>query len=235
MGKSGKRAKEARARRRAAKKAESKKNQPPKKPQERRDNNREAAPPHREHAPQSQDAEPQSWLRFFFHWAIFLGAPGLALTAILAIPSFLPRVDIASSPSPDSKSPFFASFSATNNGLLGIYGVRLSCRLNEIFAANKPRISDLGITTPHLATSRLDPADSFEFECPFTKVFKIEDPISSADIDIIISFRPAFSFFKTARCAHFIAEPNETGTIRWIKRPTEICSEPLSMLTYTGS
>lgn len=203
-------------------------------PQGHRNSTPPAERAHRRDTPLPVDVAPRGWRTFLLDWAIRIGVPGIVITVILAAPSFFPRFEFAKSSSESVRPSFPSSFTVTNNGLLDAYDVKFFCRLNAVAGTEGGAIVGLGLTTPKLQTPVLSPPDAFEFECPFTKVFKVEEPVSRVDADIIAAFRPAYSFFRSTRCARFLADADETGTLHWVKRPTEGCAVPGSVFEYVG-
>lgn len=162
-------------------------------------------------------------------WIAWLGLVVTISGVVIALPSVLPAISFAAGPY-DASFPFSTPFSVTNSGLLNIYEVKFVCKLHTVNNIEQQEVKHLGITTQHLVIDKLKPRDTFDIVCPLNEVFEGVGEITSAGIEIVVSFQPIFLPLTRLKCARFITDQNPSGGLRWLQRPSTDCTWPPSIL-----
>lgn len=143
----------------------------------------------------------------------------IVLTLVLGIPAYFSRVQIGSR-EVDTSLPFSASFPVSNQGSFNLYSVFHACHINEI-RAETYRIGDS--TVGDLSASRtLGVNDTSDVTC---LVNTGEEPVRSADIDIVVYYRPAYSPIMYSVCAKFILDSKLSSRPTWRQSPGKNCRD----------
>lgn len=142
----------------------------------------------------------------------------LILSLVIAYFSLLPKFKIYPDTYFDPKDPLSVSFIFENEGALPIYNVDYQFFIRKALS-NSYSIEYIFMKTDELPVSELSPGQSFSDFIVFP--FKITDNQSSstikdADIDIVITYRSKFYFWKETISRRFTTKKEIDGNIKWI-------------------
>jgi hypothetical protein len=151
----------------------------------------------------------------------FLGVPGIYIGTL----NLLPKIAVSPLSSLNPSDPFATPFEISNVGYLNLYDVKFLCSYKDVESANGSKIltpgadeeTTGGFTTDSLAAERLDRGRKATITCPF--LFRFPAPISTADIRIVISFRPEWSVWKKHHVRRFTLAKDAAGQSRWFEQP----------------
>jgi hypothetical protein len=148
-----------------------------------------------------------------------LGILGILLTLVLGAPAYFSRVGIGSR-EVDVLLPFSASFPVSNQGSFNLYSVFHACHINEMTAG---RYQVRNSTNGDLSASRtLKPGDTSDVMCV---IHTGGQSVSSADIDIIVYYRPAYSPIVNCVCAKFTLDSKLSNRATWRQSPGKNCRD----------
>jgi hypothetical protein len=142
---------------------------------------------------------------------------GLILSIVSAIYFFLPKIKIYTGDSLDPSNPFKTPFIIENQTVLPIYDIEFICGIRDVKAEKQ------NVTFQNLGTSfASDPIpillgnESTTTFCAFP--FKTREPITSADIEIIVKYKPTFFWKQTSLSMRFNALQNIDGNLFWFPK-----------------
>ena len=139
----------------------------------------------------------------------------LAIIGVFGVFSLLPKVSISAGEPPNPNDPFSTPFTVANVGNLPIYDVRIVCDVRRIeIGAAVYRDTPFTFT---MVTPKIPSDDAKVFQCDVIKTTGFV-PMKSADIAIIVKFRPSLYPWKTTSTARFVAEIDESGRFRRWRR-----------------
>lgn len=143
----------------------------------------------------------------------------IVLTLVLGVPAYFPRVQIGSR-EVDTSLPFSASFSVSNQGSFNLYSVFHACHINEVIAG---RYKFGNSTIGDLSASRtLGPGEVSDVTCP---MHTGGAPVHSADIDIVVYYRLAYSPIAYCVCSKFILDSKLSSRATWRQSPGKNCRD----------
>ncbi|MGO9621802.1 MAG: hypothetical protein ACLPT6_10395 [Desulfobaccales bacterium] len=141
---------------------------------------------------------------------------GLFLAIIGTYYNFAPKISVNISDSLNPINPFATKFVIRNDSLLPIYSVTPSFKNRKITTEAKNYIigSDrIDREKPVYPIPVLNPGDSTTFILPFP--INLMSPVIQADIEIIVSYRPALSPFKHENRFRFVTVPAIDNVLHW--------------------
>ena len=147
-------------------------------------------------------------------WKIFVGL-SVILTVIGSIYSFSPEVEVYPYSSLNPLDPFATPFIIKNNSYLSIYDVAFSCEPKNVDASASHSTFLGGETSfgkPPIPF--IDTGESSKSFCFFPVNFT--SPITSADINILVSFRPSFIPWRQKKRFRFTTEKDINGKLVWL-------------------
>ena len=172
--------------------------------------------------------------------ALDVVAIGLSIVGILLwAPSYSSNIHVDHRGSVDARLPFTTLFSITNNGYFAVFDVRVSCRLNQVTSTNGLKVEGITVEKrPGMTIQELERSETFDVPCPFENVFKMSpnDSISSASIDVAVSFIPRLWHVRHLKCVEFDAAADAHGDLNWMQKPVpaENCAAPLPVFRILG-
>ena len=142
------------------------------------------------------------------------------LTIVTAYYTFAFKLSITPSKPLDPTNPFSTPFVLRNDSLLWINLVNPNMYIeNEIRTDKYITFKGLGIHLLKPLIPKLESRESTSFIISFDTVFKNAGKINYADIEIIISYYPAFSpslkIFQREFRTRFVAYYSKNGTVQW--------------------
>jgi hypothetical protein len=133
------------------------------------------------------------------------------------------RNDISIEPysSLNPKLPFETRFAVTNQGPFTIYSLYYSCTVGYVhtskgyLTANR-RHTKWIIAVPEEKTELIPKAAKWSVHCDATNIFKNQQDIDQADLQIEVWYRPSFWPFHIIRGEAFIMKRDSSGNAQWI-------------------
>lgn len=123
----------------------------------------------------------------------------------------------ASSTVLDPSNAFSARFQITNNGRLSINDAAIICRFVDVhFETIRFRGSAFMQESDFWPS--IDPGETVTLPCRYRKQM-IDKPLSSADIHVVIEFRPSWWPTRVSQHFRFIALKAENGSWLWEAQP----------------
>ena len=164
--------------------------------------------------PQSTDR--QSWfsnLPTIWKVLIFIFSIPSLYVGVLAT---VPRISVKPVDSLEPSGSFSASFVVSNDGYLGVHGIKVSCAIDDIENSGHDVLTNsLAGELVNLEIGDLGPDGGAITMCQ-TGIFT-SAPIVTGHINIVISFRPDFLPWHQTKDFHFTAFPGEHDSIHWIQ------------------
>jgi hypothetical protein len=152
-------------------------------------------------------------------WKLIVGTVsgvGLLLGLVTAILSLLPRLSVSNLESLDPDDPFSTPFVVSNDGVLGINDVVLSCILVRLESATQHWAVEGFRSVGYAPTiPRLDPGEQGTAPCNPAVGLKA----SAADIEVVVSYRPDYVPWKKERPFRFVTVSSKDGKLHWIPQP----------------
>jgi hypothetical protein len=163
-----------------------------------------------------QQQQPELLLWFSQFWKLIV-AFSVVLGIIVSFLAISPSITVSTSQSLDPADPLATSFLITNTGLLPIHSIIFLCQLNKVVTTQPVTYIHfkLGYATPPLPI--LYPQEQKTFWAP--KIINFPYPIVSADINILVSYRPDFLFWHKSKSYRFVTVPNKESILFWYGKP----------------
>ena len=141
---------------------------------------------------------------------------GLAtfLGSVVAILSLCARIGITSDSPINPADPFSSPFTLSNKGILPIYNVLFSCTLRDV------KWQDGGVMNIRTRT-KADPIkriNAGEATTTFCKSLPYKAEIKSADIEVEVTYRPAYLFWSKRSSIRFGTVTENDGSLRWVPK-----------------
>jgi len=165
------------------------------------------------HSPKSLWAKIFSWA-----WKVFAG-----IAVILGVYNALhPRVSVLPSTYLDPSDPLKALFEVTNEGLLSLYNVKVSCAIERVTLLTGLKI----VGGPNFSTHLFNPihsskeiasGESDTVYCPLGAL-KLPSPVDSAEIAIVVDYS-SLGIHWPNKVYPFTTQRDINGQLHWIKRP----------------
>ncbi len=184
---------------------------------ERRERNRNKLP-------QPQVENPQKTGKYSWQWFALLSPTGkiaatiaLILTVVGSYYTFSLKLTIEPKESLDPSNPFATPFIIRNDSLLGVYSINLKTGIREVYAKGSDnKFSNFGTMTDVPPIPKLDSGEPTTFFITFP--FKTPSPITSADIEIMVSYRPVLLPFNRNKSLRFVTIQAKNGTLHWVPK-----------------
>jgi len=142
----------------------------------------------------------------------------------LAVPPFLPWIEVSTDATLDPGDPFATPFIVHNASFLPIYSVRVLCHFNRIVTdpkhtGNQWDVSGIrAVRTPFIEV--IEAQSRITSECWFPLAFReAKARLIEGDIGIIVEFRPSFYPWRQTRGARFVMRKDSAGQERWFPAP----------------
>lgn len=137
--------------------------------------------------------------------------------------SLLPKIGISAASSLNPNNPFATPFIIKNDGLLWIKNIQYFCGLYQLkyvdgSIAERHAQGDVRFTHPSLASPKIKANVSATVFCDFGELGS-HGPITSGDIAIIVSYRPAFVFWQREQRQRFSTLKSADGVLSWHPKP----------------
>ncbi len=163
-------------------------------------------------------------IAWFFGGTISLSAA--FLTIVIAIYEFGPSFSVATSDHLDPLDIFSTPFVVTNNSYLSSHDVHFSCDLKFAqwdgieFQGGKIYPTFMGQlgTTFNENVDEIKPGESATVLCN-AKMIEPKGSPNDAELIIVVSFRPSFTFWRTESKYNFVVRKNSKGQAIWFHQP----------------
>lgn len=163
---------------------------------------------------------PHNWKRI----ALELGIPSVVLAIVLTMPSYLPRISVHLVDDSFNSSVFPSKFTISNDGLFSIHSLKFICQ--QIRLTTTASNEDVGNNTLVFlpVVNKLSPTQTADFSC-YGMQFA---GVTGADMGLILSFRPSFTWRTSYRCQRFYTGLDTYRHVRWYGEPfLSDCTNPV--------
>jgi hypothetical protein len=156
---------------------------------------------------------------------VWLWSIVVAVTTLAGLLIFRPSVAVDPQELLNPSNAFTALIEITNNSAFAIHNTTVECLLGSA------AVGGIVVLRNNRFVGRdfirvIDPEESVTVHCPVlgkpgetpTSVVGTELPLQSADLTIIVGFRPSFWPVRTRINRRFVTAANSDGTLRWIRR-----------------
>jgi hypothetical protein len=152
--------------------------------------------------------------------AISKGYRGLVVTSVfLSLFGFAflvyPRLSIGPGATIMKSNPFYTPFILKNDGYLPVSDLQFVCFMKSATLAGsaKPNITNIGIQLAKTEVAKLGANKSASID--FARIFNKEASFSSAQIDVVVTYRPFLIPFKRSEIQTFKTKENYNGELIW--------------------
>src|SRR5580704_6791847 len=167
---------------------------------------------------------------------LFLTILGLVLTVIglVALVELFPRPSVSSS-SPTVPDLWLTSrFTVSNDGYLQLNDVHAVCFVWKAMTGEGSRLTNSASRVAYPADLTLPPGQAFTVPCE-GDVHLVNGPYRSADLAIVVSYRPwPFTFIRQRKFFRFVARL-DTGNVIWEKQPSSFLEHDFDSLLNSQS
>lgn len=125
---------------------------------------------------------------------------------------------------------FSTQFVVSNNGYLTIHDIKYECAIEKIEGqvtfGSYGGLSGINEISPRLSAlehdlkSSLGPNHSDTVSFDF-RLFTKAEPIRSADVGIVVSFRVGFIPLRQEHIYHFVTQRSSDGRLHWVPKPLD--------------
>jgi hypothetical protein len=139
---------------------------------------------------------------------------------LLWLPFYLPNVDIDIPTTSNPESPQPAVFTVSNKGPLTVYELKADIFIFSL-SIGPAKFHSESIGIGMIATA-LSPGQSQDFVYKFATLFS-RAPVTNADLETIVSFRPKFSWQRSFTCARYQVDSDADRNLRWLRKEPRAC------------
>ncbi len=135
--------------------------------------------------------------------------------------SLVPRISVWQTQPLNPADPFSTPFIVSNDGPLGINLVKFSCLLLNVETANRNRFINVRLSSESLTVIGMEPGEKATVPCIFRQSIGLSDSdtIQTADVVIIVEFRPDFVLWRRTRRLRFVTLRSSDGNLYWYPQP----------------
>jgi len=156
-------------------------------------------------------------LRAFGILLTLFATPLGIVTGYLAL---VPKVTIVESEPTNPGEPFSAKFIMSNDGPLGINSVDGACIVADMEYANRTVVLNNWIGQgPSVFKPRMEVGERATLRCSASEVIHSNAPILHANIVMVVSFRPDFTWWRLTREDRFETIADSKGLLHWAPIP----------------
>jgi hypothetical protein len=117
----------------------------------------------------------------------------------------------------DPTSPFSERFKVSNDGFFSIYDVQVRCIILNAAVTRGGGVENTTVTNYGIDRKVLEAADSTTVDCALDRFVRFPiDKYVSADIEIVISFKPSWYPWHKQKTARFSGQLDTQGNVRWV-------------------
>lgn len=183
----------------------------------RKEHNRNKLKPQQTQNTEKTEKDPWQWFALLSPTGKIAATVALFLTIVGTYYTFSLKLTIEPKESLDASDPFATPFLVRNDSLLGVYSINLKTGIREVYAKGSDnRFSEFATMTDVPPIPKLDPGEPTTFFITFP--FKTPSPITSADVEIMVSYRPVLLPFKRKKSLRFVTAQAKDGTLHWIPK-----------------
>lgn len=153
---------------------------------------------------------------FATFFAVLLGF----LAIVTAYYTFAFKISITPSGSLNPSDPFATPFVIQNDSLLWITNIKpYHCILRKVSTVNNEIFTNGNIIMELPSIPILESNEKTTILLPFRSVISLSSPINFADVEIVVSYYPAFIFFyKKEKRVHFVTAQSTDRTLQWVSK-----------------
>jgi hypothetical protein len=146
-------------------------------------------------------------------WQIAVGFSVVSAVALTPY-AVAPKLIVSPSERLDSANPLSTVFNVTNDGLFTIHSVQLVCGIRNVIAGHT-RMTNIALKDSKLDRSHMSPGENAVIGCGNVN---LGPQLTTADISIDVSFRPAYWFLRIERHFAFTAHISKDGQVHWLTK-----------------
>ena len=140
----------------------------------------------------------------------------VAASVAAAFVALNPHVSLSADQSFDQAQPFKAVFSVGNPSQLALYSLSVVCKINSAKTAQGGGL--VNNTAIYAPIPKLDPGQSNERRFCWP-VGSPPDFFVTADLDLFVTYRPQFWFWRKQQRFHFTSVRASSGHLIWVQSP----------------
>ena len=153
----------------------------------------------------------------FWRWielvAKFLG---LYLSIVGSYYAFSPKLSAIPYVSLDPSNPFATPFEVRNNSILSIRSIKITGHIRNLIDARNNKVINVGFERTIPPIPVLNDGEATTFLIPYA--IGHPAPITYADVEIIISYRPVLLPYRNEKHIRFSTGQSEDGSLHWLPR-----------------
>ncbi|SRR6266568_8607896 len=166
--------------------------------------------------PKKQSRREEQKRRGISLFGIVLGSATL-LGGFVSILTLSPRISVSQPSLPDSSNPFASRFVVSNDGWISLHDVKFSCATASVHAPVNITVNGGTWSSPELFATDLLPARKATVPCLVPMDFP--NPISDADVAVIVSFRPDFLWWRQEQKIRLLGRRMPDRSWTWEEQP----------------
>lgn len=141
----------------------------------------------------------------------------------IALLTLFPRITISNNVPIDPDDPFSTPFLISNEGYVPLFSVQFLMAIREVNRKGGGGIIGTPdfktrFTAPDMKSTAFWPTDSYSFYAG--RILRAHGSLESADIAIIVQYRPFLVPFKRERIFRFITQRGPDNRLYWMQRPS---------------
>lgn len=148
-------------------------------------------------------------------WQWIVGLSALATLAGFAFVVY-PRLTVSPGQTILPSNPFYTPFTLTNGGYLPIENIDFVCGLREVTLkdSTNPDIANIGMSIANTSIAKLSASETTSIE--FDRIFSKGTPIASADIEVMVTYKPFLLPIRMEYSQRFKTRLNHLQELQWI-------------------
>jgi hypothetical protein len=184
----------------------------------RRKKTRPPSPSQRLASPPSVECKGfRQWLGFLSPTGGVCAGIAFLLTLLGTYYTFSPKISVETGETANASNPFATPFLIRNDSLLGVYAIRLRTSIRNLQAKGSgDEMNECGTGTDVPPIPKLDSGESTSFFVSFP--FRMTSPVTRADVEIMVSYRPALLLSARSRRFRFTTVQTKDGNLHWVPK-----------------
>jgi hypothetical protein len=150
------------------------------------------------------------WIVLLLTWS------GFSLGVVTGYLALIPKVTVTETEPLNPADIFTSHFIISNDGPLEINSVDVSCDIRQVDFEGDFRYKNSMITSNQLQKTTMFVGERGTVVCPLGVA---SSRVKTADIDIVLQFRPDFTWWRVMRILHFVTVINSKGNLHWVPQP----------------
>ena len=144
---------------------------------------------------------------------------GFSLGVVTGYLALVPKVTVVETDPLNPEDIFTSQFIISNDGPLGINSIDISCNIGNVAFERDIHIGQTRLSSTEAYKTKMFVGERGAMPCPLTSVINLDASVRSADIYMVLKFRPDYTWWHIVRIFRFITIMDSKGKLHWLPEP----------------